>query len=256
VRLNVIKEDDLDRLFDDVQDPVRLGLYRTAEVVPLDAYKVLPSPIEADDEVPKLTVTNTSGKKDRATDDAANAILLHKWLKFPTARAARDNRLWTWLSHAIFPGYIRSRWPIRETPDRATVDVRNHWILRGEGRGAIVRHGLARLWWAAECTHEPWKLFGELKGLENDDPYSLTRFLLGVQNVNLQIRDRSFAGNPVVLMGALNALENFGGSVDKGAAWLGRELNLAGRYRSLDSLGYQGVRDLSLQLLRLPGAPK
>lgn len=231
--LFVVKKDVLDDRWMDV--PRRLGDYAQGSVKFLEA-ECLKTPFIVRRPAPALVVSNA---RNRADDDVDNAILLHSWLapSLPTPRDARDNRLWTWLAHHVFPDYIRARWPIRGTDEQKMESVRNHWFLRGEGRGAVGRHALARLWWAAEATYKPERV-DPIFASDVNDPYRFTRILLGVQNVNLQIRDRTFGSGARVLLSAIETLRlhgGDGGSVNRAAAVLGREINIVSRFRDLES---------------------
>ncbi len=242
----------LDELFLRVGRPDGLDAYRVPGPVPLPEEWLLKAPDLAEQEAPVLRMP--AGRANN--HDVENAIALHRWLQFPTAREARDNRLWTWLAHAVFPDFVRARYPLPKDPGAAIKSVRAHWLLRGHGRGAVADHALARLWWAAEATYLSSDRCHALGIPPVVDEYEFTRLLLGTQNVHLQFRDRSFGSNPTILLAALSALRDAGVSHDKGAAWMGRELTLTGKYRCLDSLGFSGIREICLETLTLSGAPK
>lgn len=241
--LQALKLDFLDQLEFSVEG--NLEKYRKTGPFALGADQVLTTPFSVPDEVPALGL-----------DDVEAAKKLYAWLRFPTDRDARDNRVWTWLTHAVFADYCRQRWPLTSTDAKAASSIRDHWFLTGQGQGAVGRHALARLWWGVHATRNALLTHG-FTGLV-DSEWAYTEVLLGVQNTNVQIRDRAFSGNPKILLAALETLRAFGergGSIDKGAAWLGRELNLVARYRSLDVLDFSELLALTNSLLELEGAP-
>ena len=247
MKLAALKTDALETLEVDVE--TNLAAYRFSTPFPLTSEQVLPSPIDVDDNIPELIA-----KGDRS--DLVSAQRLYGWLRFPTERDARDNRIWTWLTHAVFAPYCRKRWPLGTDDNKAASSIRSHWFLEGQGQGAVGRHALARLWWGAHATWSARRRFGFPQLIE--DEWAYTTVLLGVQNTNVQIRDRSFSGNPAVLLAALESLRQFGedgGSIDKAAAWLGRELNVVAKYRSLDALTFDELLGLCRDLLSLHGAP-
>lgn len=204
---------------------------------------------------PELSVRPGS-KRDRASEDVANAILLHEWLRdvLHDRRTQRDNRLWTWLAHGPFRDYCRRRYPLAPSVslEAKKNSVRSHWFLQGEGRGAVGRHAIARLWWGVEATIRPEAVdqaFAARRG--ENDPYRYARILLGYQNAYLQIRDRTFGSSRLILLSALEALRQLGasgGSIDEAAARLGREINLVSRYRNLDGLRAAELVPLFLKL--------
>lgn len=254
LQLRVVSAEALDDLRVTIHE--RLGAYRASGNVPVADSQTLPTPYVVSNP-PTLVITN---RKRPADNDVENAIALHRWLSgvFASARDARDNRLWTWLAHDVFADYCRARWPIPTDDKKALNSVRDHWFLLGQGRGSVGRHALARLWWAAEATFEPRRVDPLFEQSADADPYFFTRLLLGTQNAHLQIRDRSFGSSRRVLLAALESLRHFrdrSGSIDKGAAWLGRELNIVSRYRDLDGLASTTLVSLCDSLLSLPGAP-
>lgn len=254
LQLRVLRHECLDDLITSIGRD--LSRYRANESFKFDGKSTLVTPYSVS-MPPALVVKDP---KRRASDDVENAIALHRWLAgvFSSPRDARDNRLWTWLAHEVFPDYCRARWPIPAEQKKAENNIRDHWFLRGQGRGSVGRHALARLWWSAEATHAPASVDSLFADAAESDPYFFTRMLLGVQNVHLQIRDRAFGSSRRVLLAALESLRHFAqhhGSVNDGAAWLGRELNLVSRYRDLDGLASTSLVSLCDSLLSLPGAP-
>ncbi|MFO0599813.1 MAG: DUF6339 family protein [Myxococcaceae bacterium] len=213
---------------------------------------LLPTPFSTSERPPELQVKDA---RSRAADDADNAIALHTWLSeaLPDRRSRRDNRLWTWLSHNVFADYCRRRWVVKgnATAIQRQNNVRSHWFLRGEGRGAVGDHALARLFWGVEATIDPERTDAFFTPRRGDDRYRYTRVLFGNQNIHLQIRDRSFGASPIILLSSLEALRQLRtekAGMDAAAERLGREINLVSRYRSLDSLPAENLVQLFREL--------
>ena len=82
------------------------------------------------------------GIKD-SKNDAENAIRVHTWLKDLPPSTAMEERLWAYLAHVPFSGYMRSRWPVKNEGE-----VLRRYLFEGSSFGALARHGIARLWWA------------------------------------------------------------------------------------------------------------
>lgn len=243
MNLYALKSASMEQLEYKVDDNIEL--YRGSGSFRFPDEDVLATPFEVIDEVPDL----------RGENDVEDAKRLYAWLRFPSIRDARDNRIWTWLSHVHFAEYCRKRWPLKKGPSAAT-GIRSHWFLAGQGQGSVGRHALARLWWGVHATHNAYRKHG-YDGLI-DSEWAYTEILLGFQNVNVQIRDRTFSGNPKLFFAALETLRRFGerkGSIDRGAAWIGRELNILAKYRSLDLLDFPELLDLTSSLLKMDGAP-
>lgn len=235
----------------------RLPDYEAGRPVTFEPSARLATAFTAPAPPPELVVRGNS-RLSRAGDDVNNAIKLHDWLRnaLPNRRAQRDNRLWTWLAHEVFADYCRRRWPVTsaQSVEARLNNVRDHWFLRGEGRGAVGNHALARLWWGVEATMNPETVdvyFAPKAG--DDDPYRLTRMLLGYQNAYLQIRDRSFGASPIILLSALESLRQLkrdGVAIDGASAVLGKEINLVSRYRNLDGMRPHDLVALFRELAR------
>lgn len=117
-------------------------------------------------------------------NDAHNAALLHKAIRLTPAQAA-DPCLWARLAHVELWGYMQGRWrPEVKQPTEEEIAkrrgrprkvlsneellkkasgfvVRRYFVAQRNSRH-LMRHGVARLWWAAELTHEG----GEYKDID------------------------------------------------------------------------------------------
>ncbi len=248
-RLFVVRSSYLDELWCAVTEPGGLLRYRRFGPIALRSEDLLPSHIDPACPPPILNIA-AGPKAERASTDTENAIALHGWLGRLPRTDARDNRFWTWMAHTLFADYTRQRWPLAVSDEKAASSIHDHWILRGQGRGALRRHALSRLWWAAELTYAPWETGSEYETLRCGDPYAFTRILLRNQNTFQQILERRFGGSQRILIAMLDTLRRFSGPVDDAVAWLGREVNLMCRYRDLSSLSYGMLVPVFEEMLR------
>lgn len=133
--------------------------------------------------------------------DFRNAVRLHKALPELTPLQARDPRLWTRLAHVDCWEYMRARWDVagkganRENPVQFIRD--RYFVMRNESR-ALLRHGIARLWWNAHLTYDP----------NRTNPYELTAALLSRLDITQQLTERNFGRCRRVLHGFLAFLQS------------------------------------------------
>lgn len=173
--------------------------------------------------------------------DLENAIHVHSALSALTPVQARDPRLWTRLAHVECWPYMRARWGIeRFGGDAAKTQrfiVNRYFIARNESR-ALLRNGMARLWWYGYLTHDP----------NRRNPYELTGVLLSTLDITQQILERSLGRVPQVRAGFLECLLRnkkhlVGSGEDKRVRvrHLAKHLNLVGGVTLLDCLGKSEV---------------
>ena len=123
--------------------------------------------VQTGDELATILLLPTDGD----LKDAENAVRLHRAFANITPVQARDPRLWTRFTHVEFWRYMRARWPV----DRYMGDTKKaeryvesrYFVPRAEGR-ALLRNGMARLWWYAYLTYDDTRA----------TPYELTAVLL------------------------------------------------------------------------------
>jgi Family of unknown function (DUF6339) len=131
--------------------------------------------------------------------DLENAIRVHKALRQLTPVPARDPRVWTRLCHVEGWTYMRKRWDLERTKDDFEQGVRfitqRYFVAQSESR-ALLRNGIARLWWTAHLTHDP----------NRDNSYELTGVLFSTLDITQTILERSMGRAPVVLTGFLEFL--------------------------------------------------
>jgi hypothetical protein len=103
------------------------------------------------------------------------------------------------LTHVEAWPYMRKRWPIeKHVKDEGKV-VRfiesRYFVTQAQSR-ALLRNGIARLWWTAKVSHDPAR----------DNPYELAAVLLSTLDITQQILERGIGRAPAVLMGFLEFL--------------------------------------------------
>jgi hypothetical protein len=94
---------------------------------------------------------------------------------------------------------MRSRWHVeRAGKDRGKAErfVLNRYFIAQNQSRALLRNGLARLWWYGHITHDP----------ERENPYELTRVLLSTLDITQQIMERNFGRIESVRTGFLEFL--------------------------------------------------
>jgi hypothetical protein len=131
--------------------------------------------------------------------DIENAIRAHKAMPHLTLLQARDPRLWTRLTHIEGWGYMRKRWPVEkhlQDEGRAARFVASRYFVTQSQSRALLRNGIARLWWTAKVSHDSAR----------DNPYELTAVLLSTLDITQQILERGIGRAPVVLIGFLEFL--------------------------------------------------
>lgn len=80
--------------------------------------------------------------------EADNCILMFEGMGNISHYLARDERLWTYLTHTILLKYTRNRWPIPVDDEKAIKHIKNHFFCIG-ARGVERDNASSRLWWTA-----------------------------------------------------------------------------------------------------------
>jgi len=182
--------------------------------------------------------------EDGDLKDTANAIGFHKTLRHLTPLQARDPRLWTRMSHVDFWQYMRQRWPAEKhmtNPDRAVRFVESRYFIPQSQSRALLRNGIARLWWTAQLSHDP----------DRDNPYELTAVLLSTLDITQQIVERGIGRANNIIRGFLEFLLRnrsillTGGDKNRTRIRrLAKHLNMHGGVCVLDLLSHSEVMDL------------
>lgn len=176
--------------------------------------------------------------------DIENAIRFHKALRHLTPLQARDPRLWTRLAHMEFWPYMRLRWSVEKhmsNRDRAVRFIESRYFVAQSQSRALLRNGIARLWWTAQLSHDP----------DRDNPYELTKVLLSTLDITQQIVERGMGRASNIIRGFLEFLlrnsETLLTGGDRNRARirrLAKHLNMYGGVCVLDLLSQGEVMDL------------
>ena len=116
--------------------------------------------------------------------DLENCIRLHKAFPSLSPLQARDSRLWTRLTHVELWKYMRVRWPVeKHLPDREKAQrfALSHYFVAQNQSRALLRNGVARLWWTAKMTYDPAR----------ENPYELTAVLLSSLDIAKNLFERN-----------------------------------------------------------------
>lgn len=97
------------------------------------------------------TIVGTSS----APNEVACCLRAHSAFTGITPYVARDERLWTYLTHTDLLEYTRTRWPIPDDDEKAVKHVKTHFFCIG-ARGIERDNAISRLWWMAYlCDRTP-----------------------------------------------------------------------------------------------------
>lgn len=123
--------------------------------------------------------------------DLENSKLLYQAFSALTPLQARDPRLWTRLAHVECWAYMRKRWPVERFADDAGKAQRfvltRYFVPQAQSR-ALLRNGIARLWWYGRLTHDAART----------DPFELTAVLLSYLDIAQQLLERNMGRAPRV----------------------------------------------------------
>lgn len=173
--------------------------------------------------------------------DLENAKIVHRAFPNLTPFLAGDRRLWTRLTHVECWAYMRKRWDVANKTfddDKKQRYVLAHYFVPQAQSRALLRNGIARLWWYAHLTHDATR----------SDPYELTKELLSLLDIAKEILERNMGRAKYVRTGFLDFLRQNGdrlGSTSeqkrKSIRRLAKALNLRGGVTLLDCLDAQDV---------------
>ena len=177
--------------------------------------------------------------------DIENAIRLHKAMPEFTRLQARDPRLWTRLGHIELWEYMRKRWPIqkylKDGDKMAQGRVLERYFIAQSQSRALMRNGVARLWWGAHLTYDS----------KRSNPYELTGVLFSTLDIAQQILERGMGRAPGILHGFLEFLLKHNADLLTGGdanrtriRKLAKFLNMHGVVCILDCLSKSQVMDL------------
>src|SRR4051794_19139540 len=158
-----------------LQTAIRTNIERYSEEetwvtdIPAFASKQLPSAVTLKDTLELLV------PEEGDLRDVENAMRLHRALPHLTRLQARDPRLWSRLAHVELWTYMRRRWPVERFEDidkRVRLVESRYFVTQSQSR-ALLRHGIARLWWAAALSYDG----------NRQNPYELTSVLFSTLDI-------------------------------------------------------------------------
>ncbi len=165
--------------------------------------------------------------------DIENSIRIYKMLPDLTPVQARDPRLWTRLCHEEFWGYMRLRWDAGKHANdlgRQVRYIQSHYFIAQSQSRALLRNGIARLWWYAHLTHDE----------SRENPFELTETLLSTLDITQQVLERSLGRSRNILFGFLEFLfqcrENGISLKREQIREIAKKLNMTGGVTLLDTL--------------------
>jgi len=181
-------------------------------------------------------------KKKNDLKDFENAVLVHQALPKLTPIQAQDHRLWVRLTHLECWDYMRKRWPAdAKKPESQASYIKSHYFVGGTDGRALLRNGIARLWWMAKLS------FDETRA----NPYELTDLLFAQLDIAKNLLERSLGRSASVLQTFLQfVLDNKKSCINEGNKSRVRirkmsiSLNTRGGVSLLDCLSKDQISEL------------
>ncbi|MER2121019.1 MAG: DUF6339 family protein [Solibacillus sp.] len=124
--------------------------------------------------------------------DAENAIRLHHSLKNLTPAQATDQRIWTYLTHNVYPDYMAARWLQKVSKG----SLERYFASTNR---LLIRNGIARLWWYGYLTYDE----------NRENPYELTKFALSNQDIVVSLLERNLGNSKNLFLKVLDILYNY-----------------------------------------------
>lgn len=183
-----------------------------------------------------------SAKGDRAAFEPANAIGLYASLGAMPKVAAADGRLWAYLAFGPLRPYMEARWALNAERNWKR-RVEDRWLLKAPTTGALIRHGLARLWWLADLTYDP--TLRQRASFAHQDEWQYLRIALSNEDRVMAIFDRSTGAMRELRFALLDRCVEVGDRANED--WLRglmKEMTLANGYSDLSFRTYADLRSL------------
>lgn len=190
--------------------------------------------------IPELAYENRGGSSLPGLE-AENAIKVFEYVGDMKPVEASDYRLWTYLGCTAFFDYTSHRWALDDQSWRGTAETR--WIMRTGSRTQLVRHAIARLWWAAKLTHDA--TMARPLAREDQDPYAYLRMALSKEDRFLALFDRDIGMVPELRFAILEHLGKDPAYLKEGyVRELMKEVVLVTGYRELAALDRPGLHSM------------
>lgn len=171
--------------------------------------------------------------------ETINTIKVHKALKALTPIQAADERLWSYLSHENFWKYMRKRWPIEDANNEVSRVSERYFFVTNANR-ALVRHGIARLWWYGYYAYD---------SSNKENPYWLVNTLVKNHSAAQDLLERSFSNNKNIVLAVLKLVKEMEGSehdIQKRPVFreLIKHFNIKGGASVLDMLDSDDIKEI------------
>ncbi len=146
---------------------------------------------------PPFTLSIPASRAVFTETDLENTRIVYEALRQLTPLQAAQPRLWAYMTHHTYWDYMRRRWAIEGDTDRdAASFIRERYFFGPNLARALVRNGIARLWWYGYCSYDA----------KRSDSFELTAVLLKNLDIAQSILERSFSLNISVTQTLLEAL--------------------------------------------------
>lgn len=132
--------------------------------------------------------------------DFENTKRVYEGLKHIDRIQASDERFWAYLTHYKFWSYMKRRWPIDDVIQSPANRIRDRYLFTGSKSKALVRNGLARLWWYGFLSYD---------SENSSNPYELTELLVGVHDIAHSVLERSFSNCRNVTLAILSVIGKY-----------------------------------------------
>lgn len=207
-----------------------LDSYRTGSFDHLKADPAFTFEYDVDVDINALAALSTPNGKQYY--EVENCRVMYSALRNLSPYVARDERLWSYLSHSVLLDHARLRWTIPSDDEAAIKHIAKHWFARDKRQ--IERENVgSRLWWMGHLCAR----------IENADPDLALRAFLFRSDVRANLVERPTVSQSVGLFSAIvrrliQSLEGKKALFERTAfRRLMVSINSVGGYRLLDCLG-------------------
>lgn len=179
--------------------------------------------------------------------DLENSISLFSAYKNLTHHQATSEAFWSFMTHVQYWEYMQKRWPVSNNTSDNNVDyIKYHYFFGFGTDRALIRNGIARLWWYAKLTFDE----------TSDNPFRLTEILLSKLDITQGLLERAWGRNNNILRAFLEFLSETPTLTTGGAnnrertRYLYKSLTLEGGVSVIDFLSKDDIKSfLSRKLI-------
>lgn len=240
MKLEYLLEPAYDNLLNNISS--NRELYLGTEEWLTDYFSNRPFSQESTLELPKPDLFMESDQltdADKSIEDLTNVRFVYDAFKKLDPLQATNKYLWTYLSHCLFPKYIKHRW--KPSSDGT---ILSRFFVTGQSK-SLTQNAISRLWWYGHLTYDD----------DASDKYHLTKTLLINQTVCTDFVDTVYSRNRTVGKGVLLALAEFNSilRIGEGITQYFRDFNkYFNRYGAVtvvDVLSSEEVYNIALEYL-------